>query len=279
MAKESGGWTAGGAIFTQRSVLDAPAHTKLKYRDFAAAGAVKSRESKESRLQESLRALQNAEREQQKLKNGGGNNSHRWHARHQLRSQEEEAELQERAQQKLLMHTKDKVDLLAIKAKYDDSDVEDDDDEDDTSESNRKDGKTSSTRADTSDLDADDSDLDASSDSDSDSNSDDDDDEAALQAELAKIRAERNACKNKEDEQRMAHELQVQQDAALTGNPLLNINSEVLMSTSSMSKKRSWTDEAVFRGQAKNEPKPVKRFINDTVRNDFHKRFLNKFIR
>jgi protein CWC15 len=74
----------------------------------------------------------------------------------------------------------------------------------------------------------------------------------------------------------LAQDEEDQQEAALTGNPLLNINSA--MSTN-LVKKRSWTEESVFRGQAKNEPKPQKRFINDTVRNDFHKRFLNKFIR
>ena len=44
-------------------------------------------------------------------------------------------------------------------------------------------------------------------------------------------------------------------------------------------KRRRWNEDVVFRNQAKGEPKPKKRFINDTVRNDFHKRFLNKFIR
>lgn len=43
--------------------------------------------------------------------------------------------------------------------------------------------------------------------------------------------------------------------------------------------KRRWNDDVVFRNQAKGEPdRNKKRFINDTVRNDFHKRFLNKFI-
>ena len=44
--------------------------------------------------------------------------------------------------------------------------------------------------------------------------------------------------------------------------------------------KRRWNDDVVFRNQAKGEPdQNKKRFINDTVRNDFHKRFLNKFIK
>ena len=42
--------------------------------------------------------------------------------------------------------------------------------------------------------------------------------------------------------------------------------------------KRRWDDDVVFRNQA-NEPKVQRRFINDTVRSDFHKRFLNRYIR
>ena len=62
--------------------------------------------------------------------------------------------------------------------------------------------------------------------------------------------------------------------AALVGNPLL-----ISASKTSGKLKRRWNDDVVFRNQAKNEPdRNQKRFINDTVRNDFHKRFLNKFI-
>ena len=40
-----------------------------------------------------------------------------------------------------------------------------------------------------------------------------------------------------------------------------------------------WDDDVVFRNQTRNEPKKQKRFINDTIRSDFHKRFLNKYIK
>ncbi len=40
-----------------------------------------------------------------------------------------------------------------------------------------------------------------------------------------------------------------------------------------------WDDDVVFKNQARNEPKQQKRFINDTIRNDFHKRFLQRYIR
>ena len=119
-----------------------------------------------------------------------------------------------------------------------------------------------------SDLDEHDSDLDDSDDSD-----DDDDDEAALEAELAKIRAEREAAKQKEQAQEDAKEEVQLEEAALMGNPLLSSEE------ASGKLKRKWNDDVVFRNQAKGEPEVKKRLINDTIRNDFHKRFLSKFIR
>lgn len=67
------------------------------------------------------------------------------------------------------------------------------------------------------------------------------------------------------------------EEAALTGNPLLNAAGAA---ASSGRLKRRWNDDVVFRNQARSEPdQSRKRFINDTVRNDFHKRFMNKFIK
>lgn len=43
--------------------------------------------------------------------------------------------------------------------------------------------------------------------------------------------------------------------------------------------KRRWDDDVVFRNQTRGEPKAQKRFINDTIRNDFHKRFLERYIK
>lgn len=33
------------------------------------------------------------------------------------------------------------------------------------------------------------------------------------------------------------------------------------------------------RNQTRGEPKAQKRFINDTIRNDFHKRFLERYVK
>ena len=190
-------------ISTSQSLLNAPAHTKLKHR---------ASYDRRQALAQSLQALQQAEPD----------------------AQEEQSRL------KLLKHTTD-VDDEKLKQKYDDSDVEGDSD------------------AASSHLDSSDS-----------SDEDDDDDEAALQAELAKIRAERAAAQAQKEAEQAAQEEEEQEEAALLGNPLLQEPSN---------KRRRWNDDVVFRNQAKDEPKAKKRFINDTVRNDFHKRFLNKFIR
>jgi protein CWC15 len=42
--------------------------------------------------------------------------------------------------------------------------------------------------------------------------------------------------------------------------------------------KRKWNDDVVFRNQAQSEPEVKKRFVNDTIRNDFHRNFLRKYV-
>lgn len=171
-------------------------------------------------------------------------------AKHALPKRPIDERIEEQAQLKLLKQTAD-VDEKKLKEKYDDSDVDDGGGRDSES----------------TDLDDSDSDDDLSSDD------DDEDDEAALQAELTKIRAEREQVKVRAQKEADAEENAKQEEAALLGNPLLS--GQALGG----SKKRRWNEDVVFRNQAKGEPEQKKRFINDTVRNDFHKRFLNKFIR
>ncbi|KAI8001400.1 hypothetical protein LOK49_LG09G00453 [Camellia lanceoleosa] len=40
-----------------------------------------------------------------------------------------------------------------------------------------------------------------------------------------------------------------------------------------------WDDDVVFKNQARGEFKAPKRFINDTIRNDFHQKFLHKYMK
>ncbi|KAL4133382.1 hypothetical protein PRIC2_003700 [Phytophthora ramorum] len=121
--------------------------------------------------------------------------------------------------------------------------------------------------------DADDgADSDAFSDSDSDS-SDDEDEEAELMRELEKIKQEREEERlRKEEEERKAAEMQ-SRDEVLQGNPLTQ-----QQAAGSAKMKRRWNDDVVFKNQSRNEPEVKKQFINDTIRNDFHRRFLNKYI-
>ncbi|KAG7390187.1 complexed with cef1p [Phytophthora pseudosyringae] len=109
--------------------------------------------------------------------------------------------------------------------------------------------------------------------SDSDSDSDDEDEEAELMRELEKIKHEREEERlRKEEEERKAVELQSHEEI-LQGNPLTQ-----QQAARSAKMKRRWNDDVVFKNQSRNEPEVKKRFINDTIRNDFHRRFLSKYI-
>ena len=113
------------------------------------------------------------------------------------------------------------------------------------------------------------------SDSDSDSDDDDDDDAAELYAELERIKAEREVERSRRVEEEAQLEEKAKQATALQGNPLLQAGAG---GRSDARLKRRWDDDVVFRNQARGAPETKKRFINDTIRNDFHRRFLNKFI-
>jgi len=69
------------------------------------------------------------------------------------------------------------------------------------------------------------------------------------------------------------------EEAALTGNPLLAASAATAAGRQSFAVKRRWDEDVVFRNQAKDERKPKKRFINDTIRSDFHRNFLGKYIK
>ncbi len=109
---------------------------------------------------------------------------------------------------------------------------------------------------------------------DSSDGSDDEEDQAELMRELERIKQERVAeAERKADEERREREA-----AMLTGNPLLADVSDGCGADFSV--KRRWGDDAIFKNQARDEPKhEAKRFINDTVRNDFHRKFLKRYIR
>eukprot|EP00252_Welwitschia_mirabilis_P006416 TRINITY_DN172_c0_g1_i1.p1 TRINITY_DN172_c0_g1~~TRINITY_DN172_c0_g1_i1.p1 ORF type:complete len:230 (-),score=76.06 TRINITY_DN172_c0_g1_i1:105-794(-) len=119
-------------------------------------------------------------------------------------------------------------------------------------------------------VDADDSDVDVKSESDE-SDEDDGEDEAALLAELERIRQERAEEKKRKERQQEEEELKLRQAEILRDNPLLN--------PTTFTVQRRWDDDVVFKNQCRGESKVPKRFINDTIRNDFHKKFLQKYMK
>ena len=132
-------------------------------------------------------------------------------------------------------------------------------------------------------LDADlecDSDLDEEVDS-QESEDEDEDDEAELLAELERIRKERQEeAARKTAEESRQHEA-AERSEMLAGNPLLaeKLNASNATAQDSVALKRRWDDDVIFRNQARNEPKKQRRFINDTLRSDFHRRFLERYIK
>ncbi|EKX54086.1 hypothetical protein GUITHDRAFT_132490 [Guillardia theta CCMP2712] len=115
---------------------------------------------------------------------------------------------------------------------------------------------------------------------DSDDSSDDEDETMELMRELERIKKEREEDAARKEAEEKARREKEQQDMLLRGNPLLAGSS----SAGSFAVKRRWDDDIIFRNQARNEPMSKKvlllsTFINDTIRNDFHKKFLNKYIK
>ncbi|KAH7545423.1 uncharacterized protein LOC107416386 [Ziziphus jujuba] len=123
-------------------------------------------------------------------------------------------------------------------------------------------------------VDADDSDVEVKSDDESDDDDDDDDedDTEALLAELEQIKKERAEEKLRKERQQREEELKAKEAELIRGNPLLN-------NATSFNVKRRWDDDVVFKNQARGETKTPKRFINDTIRNDFHRKFLQKYMK
>lgn len=100
-------------------------------------------------------------------------------------------------------------------------------------------------------------------------------------AELERIKGERarDAAAKAAKEEAAATDARAAEFAS--GNPLLDLSEGAYAGAASgdFKTKRRWDDDVVFRNQARDAPNPGKRFINDTIRSDFHKRFLNKYIK
>jgi len=99
---------------------------------------------------------------------------------------------------------------------------------------------------------------------------DEDEDTEELMRELAKIKKEREEEEEKKKLEKKLEDERSRRDEVMKGNPLVH--------SGDVSLKRSWEDDTVFKNQARTAPKQKQRFINDAVRSDFHKKFLNKYV-
>eukprot|EP00931_Biecheleriopsis_adriatica_P005659 TRINITY_DN107151_c0_g1_i1.p1 TRINITY_DN107151_c0_g1~~TRINITY_DN107151_c0_g1_i1.p1 ORF type:complete len:227 (+),score=82.31 TRINITY_DN107151_c0_g1_i1:83-763(+) len=110
-------------------------------------------------------------------------------------------------------------------------------------------------------------------DKDDDDDDDDEEDEDAeeLMRELAKIKQEREAEQEAKKALEAKQDRRAQKEEIMRGNPLLDAGAD-------LSLKRKWDDDTVFKNQARTAPKAKQRYINDAVRSDFHKKFLNKYV-
>ncbi|KAF9573055.1 hypothetical protein EC968_009105 [Mortierella alpina] len=126
--------------------------------------------------------------------------------------------------------------------------------------------------------DDDEKDSDDSDDSDSDSDDDDEDDTAELLRELEKIKRERAEEKERQERLQREEEEKEREAQAAAGNPLLDMPGNSA-GPKDFSVKRRWDDDVIFKNQARGmSDKPKKRFINDTLRSDFHRKFMNKYV-
>lgn len=98
---------------------------------------------------------------------------------------------------------------------------------------------------------------------------DEDLEEMKLLEEFERIKKQREQEEKQQLEEKYENLTEKEQGEILKGNPLYD---------SSYSLQKRWYEETVFRNQSKTQPVEKKRFINDTVRSDFHKKFLKKFV-
>lgn len=114
-------------------------------------------------------------------------------------------------------------------------------------------------------------------DSDRSDDDDSDDDTAALLAELNKIKRERIQENAKKEADKQQEEEKIRMENILSGNPLLNYASGA--PKSNVKVKRRWNDDVVFKNCARTEVDKGETFINDSLRSEFHKKFMEKYIK
>ena len=112
-------------------------------------------------------------------------------------------------------------------------------------------------------------DDDSSIESDKDSDGEEDD-TADLLRQLEAIKKERAAEKTRLEQAMMDKEQVILEEQAKNSNPLLSNESGLV--------KRRWDEDVVFRNKG-GEVKMEKKFVNDMLRSDFHRKFMSKYIK
>ncbi|XP_030379318.1 protein CWC15 homolog [Scaptodrosophila lebanonensis] len=120
----------------------------------------------------------------------------------------------------------------------------------------------------------------------SDSDSDSDDDDAALLAELQKIKQERLQENARREAEKKQEDERIRMENILSGNPLINYEPGTAASAAGRGSgngdlkiKRRWDDDVVFKNCARTAPEKKTHFVNDALRSDFHKKFMDKYIK
>ncbi|XP_066601962.1 protein CWC15 homolog B-like [Prorops nasuta] len=112
-------------------------------------------------------------------------------------------------------------------------------------------------------------------DSDSDS---EEDNAAAILHELNKIRKERADEQAQKELEKKQEEEKIRMENILSGNPLLNYAAQ--SGRTDMKVRRRWDDDVVFKNCARSEPKKkTELFINDSLRSEFHRKFMEKYVK
>eukprot|EP00211_Chloroparvula_japonica_P015341 CAMPEP_0119155682 /NCGR_PEP_ID=MMETSP1310-20130426/51852_1 /TAXON_ID=464262 /ORGANISM="Genus nov. species nov., Strain RCC2339" /LENGTH=215 /DNA_ID=CAMNT_0007148283 /DNA_START=284 /DNA_END=931 /DNA_ORIENTATION=- len=129
-------------------------------------------------------------------------------------------------------------------------------------------------------LDRDDSVSEGGSDGESsDDYSDDDesDDEEELLKELEKIKKERAEENERRELARLERDEREKAQSSFSRNPLLQADAEGEEEDGTV--KKQWWEDTVFRNQAKDLPEVDESFINDSIRNTFHRKFMDRYIK
>jgi protein CWC15 len=104
----------------------------------------------------------------------------------------------------------------------------------------------------------------------------DEDDTAELLKELQKIKKERAEEQARKEQEKKEEEERIRTENLLKGNPLLNQQNK----SDSFQVKRRWDDDVIFKNCAKSDfDKKEQHFINDTIRSEFHRKFMDKYVK